>query len=322
MKEIGGYFELELNDFNDLYHNNALALNSGRNCLEHILNNSKYKHIYIPYYTCEVILEPLKKSGILYTFYNIDQNFMPIISILDDDDALLYTNYFGLMNIQVEELSKKITNLIVDNAQAFYDMPLKDIPTFYSPRKFFGLPDGGFVYTTVNCEHNDFEIDSSIDRMSYLIGSIELGKEYFYEDFKTSEMSLIKQPIKKMSEITKRLLNSIDFKKIKEIRLSNFYYIHDKLKMKNELSYLIDEAEINVPMIYPLLISDIDGIRMHLIKNRIYVAQYWPNVLDWIDKESFEYNLAKNIIPISINQHYNIDDLDYIVQTINDFIYD
>ena len=56
MKEIGGYFELELNK-NREYHKNALKLNSGRNALIFILMNLKPRKIYLPYYICDSVLE-------------------------------------------------------------------------------------------------------------------------------------------------------------------------------------------------------------------------------------------------------------------------
>ena len=34
MNPIGGYFELELNDYGSVYHDKAIAVNSGRNALE------------------------------------------------------------------------------------------------------------------------------------------------------------------------------------------------------------------------------------------------------------------------------------------------
>ena len=64
-KAIGGYFELELPKGEE-YHKSALSLNSARNCFEYILRVRKYKKVYLPYYTCEVILEPLKKLNIQY----------------------------------------------------------------------------------------------------------------------------------------------------------------------------------------------------------------------------------------------------------------
>ena len=44
---IGGYFELELPCFPE-YHAKAIALNSGRFCLEYILRCRKYKKVYVP----------------------------------------------------------------------------------------------------------------------------------------------------------------------------------------------------------------------------------------------------------------------------------
>ena len=38
-------------------------------------------------------------------------------------------------------------NLIIDNAQAFFAKPLLGIDTFYSPRKFVGVSDGGILAT-------------------------------------------------------------------------------------------------------------------------------------------------------------------------------
>jgi len=71
MEAIGGYFSLEL-PLREEYHKGALRLNTGRNCLEYILRSREYKKVYIPYYTCEVILEPFKKTGTEYEYYHIN----------------------------------------------------------------------------------------------------------------------------------------------------------------------------------------------------------------------------------------------------------
>lgn len=47
---IGGYFELELPHFPEI-HSEAIALNSGRFCLEYILRCRNYKKVYVPYFT-------------------------------------------------------------------------------------------------------------------------------------------------------------------------------------------------------------------------------------------------------------------------------
>ena len=84
MDAIGGYFSLEL-PIHEEYHKYALKLNTGRNCLEYILRCRHYSKVYIPYYTCDVILEPLQKLGIAFDFYHINLDF----EITDEIKGLL-----------------------------------------------------------------------------------------------------------------------------------------------------------------------------------------------------------------------------------------
>ena len=182
-ESIGGYLSLELSNLNTLYHDNAYALNTGRNALEHILRCKNYKHVYIPFFTCEVILEPFIKTKTPYSFYHINNCFQPILGQIKSYDAILYTNYFGLMNDDIEKLSNRYSNLIIDNSQAFYDYPLRNNPTFYSPRKFFGISDGGFCYNAEEIPIEKYKIDFSYKRFLHLIKSIDTGKEDSYQEF-------------------------------------------------------------------------------------------------------------------------------------------
>ena len=58
MKSIGGFFSLELpiNSKGELYPT-AIKLNSGRACLEYVLRLHNYSKIYLPFYTCQVVLD-------------------------------------------------------------------------------------------------------------------------------------------------------------------------------------------------------------------------------------------------------------------------
>lgn len=61
LKEIGGYFELELSNRHPFPHSEGTCLNAGRNALEYVLRSiPAISRIWLPYYTCEVVLEPLK----------------------------------------------------------------------------------------------------------------------------------------------------------------------------------------------------------------------------------------------------------------------
>ena len=143
MNPIGGYFSLEL-PFHEKFHQDALRLNTGRNCLEYVLRARQYRKVYLPYYTCDVVLEPFQKLNVEYDFYHIDINFEIVQEIsLQEGEALLYTNYYGLKQQYVQRLACQYGNrLIVDNTQAFYAEPVKGIDSFYTCRKFFGVTDG------------------------------------------------------------------------------------------------------------------------------------------------------------------------------------
>ena len=177
MEAIGGYFSLEL-PVREEYHKNAIRLNTGRNCLEYILRARGYKKVYVPYYTCEAVMEPINKLGIPCEFYHIDIHF----EIRDRftpkaNEALLYTNYFGLKQRYVEQLAEKTgERLIVDNTQAFYAKPIHGIDTFYTCRKFFGVADGAYLYTEKLLD-DEFVQDESYDRMAHLLKRIDLSAE-------------------------------------------------------------------------------------------------------------------------------------------------
>lgn len=315
---IGGYFELELNDFGSIYHDDLLALNTGRNALEFILIQQGYKKIYIPYYTCDVTLQPIKRQKINYEFYFLDKDFFPKNVELKDKEALLYVNYFGIMNIQVKHLSEKFSNLIIDNSQAFYENPLKNVDTFYSPRKFFGLPDGGFASCTINNKLN-MERDISIDRMSHLLTRIDQGAETGYSNFKENDKKLDNMPLKCMSRLTEKLMKNINYKHIRNIRKSNFNTIHKILYVENELSPLIDLNEFESPLIYPFLKKGNNKRRKKLLEEKIYTAKYWPNVGEWLKgKDCHENYILDNLIALPVDQRYTEREISFMLNALTD----
>lgn len=315
MNEIGGYPGLELNHGVE-YHPNAMHLNTGRNCFEYLLSTNDYTKMYVPYYICGAILEPIKKLNVDYEYYRIAANLDPVFDKkLGRKEAFLYVNYFGLKDKTVRRLAQNYqNNLIIDNSQAFYSKPLKQIDTFYSARKFFGVPDGAYLYTDKSLNVS-FEQDVSYTRMEHLLRRIDVSAESAYHKFIENENSLIGQPIKIMSRLTRALLCNIDYKNAKLMRERNFLYLHDNLRELNELYFSIEN--LNGPMVYPFLITK-EGLGQKLIEAKIYIATYWPEVLNLLDKSCFECKLANFLLPLPIDQRYNLNIMDKIVDAIND----
>lgn len=310
---IGGYFELELSQRKH-YHDGALRLNTARNCFEYILLARNYKKVYIPFYTCEVMLQPLHKHNIAYQFYSIDKNLEPVSIVkLKKDEAFLYTNYFGIKQMMVEYLANFYGNqLIVDNAQAFFSPHIEGIDTFYSPRKFFGVPDGAYLYTDVFID-DDIPQDVSIDRMSHLLKRIDVSPEDGYVDFKNEDSVLDNMPILRMSKLSESILASIEYDVIKLKRRDNFIYLHSKLGDSNLLKVSVDDGM--VPMVYPYLQSS-TSLRQKLQEYRIYVARYWPNVEKWCNEHDLEVKYMNQLFPLPIDQRYGQNEMDRIVKLI------
>lgn len=310
MDEIGGYFELELRK-GEHYHKNAIRLNTARNAFEYILRVRKYNKVYIPYYTCEVMVQPLLKLGIKSEFYQINEKLEPInLPQLKYSEAFLYTNYYGLKQSCVERLAEIYKHqLIVDNAQAFYTPAIKGIDTFYSARKFFGVPDGAYLYTDRLLDE-EIEQDKSFYRMKHLIQRIDEGAESAYSLFKKNDNALDNQPIKQMSRLTERILQGIDFDFIKYRRRENYNFLSKNLFSRNILQ--LELPNDAVPMVYPYVTEDLK-LKKRLISNKVFVATYWPNVFKWADKKMLDYKLAEQLIAIPIDQRYSLANLECIL---------
>lgn len=318
-REIGGYFGLELLERYHFLHDNGYCVNSGRNALELILNYiPDLKKLWIPYFTCEVILEPLEKHDILYDFYAINErleiaNELKLLS----GEYLLLTNYFGIKDRYIRDMVKKYGDrLIVDNSQAYFCSSIPGVKTFYSPRKFVGVPDGGIAFLSQEIDLSLYPVDCSWDRCSHLLKRLDVGANSGYADFKSNSHALVNMPIRRMSHLTQMLLRSIDYERIKMLRRENFLFLHKQLESVNRLQ--IDECgkDFSCPMIYPYYVIEERGIRKEMIDNRIFVATYWPNIFNWCEKDSIECQLATNIIPLPIDQRYTKRDLQYIIDII------
>ena len=309
VKAIGCYFNLQLPAL-DEYHPSLIKLNTGRNALEYILKVNGYSCIYIPYFTCEVILEPIKKLGIQYHFYTLDKNLDPIIDFeIEANECFLYTNYFGIKQLTVNNLAKMDMNLIVDNSQAFFLKPIAAIDTFYSCRKFFGVPDGAYLQSNL-IRSTQFERDISYDRMSHLLISIDQSIEKGFEAYKSNNDILSRNPIRRMSFLTEYLLKSIDYEACRLIRNKNFKILHEALSDKNQLE--IDTSFINGPLCYPFLINK-ENLKKKLITKRVFTPVYWPNVFKWTTDKMFENYLAHNLVSLPIDHRYNEEDMERII---------
>lgn len=319
MKPIGGYFEWEFPpQKNKGLHDGEIRLNSCRHSLEYILRGLKsVSHVWVPYFTCDVVLEPLKKLGISYGFYHINNRLEIANDIkLNENEILVYTNYYGIKDDYVKLLAEKYTSrLIVDNAQALFCKPHKVCHQIYSPRKYIGMPDGGLAVTGIPDTSSKLPVDVSYTRCTHLLKRHELPPSEGHKDFQNDDEQISNCNLSRMSTISSKIFASVDFDKVKIIRRKNFSSLHKVLSKTNKLAIPSTDS-FECPLIYPYWTDNGVALKKKLIANNIFIATYWPNVLKWMKSDDIEYELANNIVCIPIDQRYGERDMEGIVKEV------
>lgn len=311
MKEIGGYFGLEKFSGKE-YHSRLIPVNNGRSALLYLLRARGIKKIYLPYFLCDSVSNMCRKHGYHYSFYSIDKNFLPLFHAqLLPDEYIYIVNYYGqLSNDRIQELKAHYGNIIIDNVQAFYQCPVSGIDTIYSCRKFFGVPDGGYVATDAVLAE-PLETDISKDRMVHILGRYEGTASEYYSYFKENDHSFAEIPLRYMSELTHNLLRGIDYEYVRSKRNENYAFLHRMLGSKNKLQPTMPDG----PFCYPFYCENGMALKKKLATYKIYVPTLWPNVLDMVG--TLEKDYAENILPIPCDQRYELLEMVYMSRIIN-----
>lgn len=318
MKAIGGYFELADREEKNSIPVNGVLLNTARNALEYILQTlSEVKKVYLPYYTCEAVIEPLKRLNLSYQFYHINWDFeIAETIVLEEGEYLICNNYFGLKDEYIEELFLQYGDrMIVDNAQALFASPPPNAKACFSTRKFVGVADGGIATGVVINNLASMIYEPTGEHNNHLYIRKELGAEAGFSHYQTNECKLDNQPIRRMSLSTYDILTHINYYKVIEQRKKNYTYLEKALNISNQLK-LPSCNSFKCPMVYPYLNNEKRNLRQRLISKKIFVARYWPNVLEWTTNDSLEYYFANQILPLPIDQRYDERDMQRIIEII------
>jgi hypothetical protein len=317
-KAIGGYFELELSPAQDeyLYHD-AKKYVSARSAFYAFLLVGKPSAVWMPRYICDSMLAPLKKANIKIKFYSINLEFLPVSEIdIRSNELLFYVNYFGICDKQELKVLERFgyKNVICDHSQAFFCPPIAGVAaTIYSPRKFFGLPDGGLLISDIDVSVSDTRDVTSADRVSHLLGRLALRPEDFYEKYLISEASLNKIVLDQISLLTECLLSRVDYQNVRNRRLENFR-CYEQITRQNDIE--LDCS--GVPVAYPLLCSNGLQVRKKLIADRVFTPIYWADVIERDGITEDEKRLARDLVALPLDQRYERPDIERVIDLVNE----
>ena len=119
----------------------------------------------------------------------------------------------------------------------------------------------------------------------------------------------------KMSKLTRTLMDAEDYAHNQQKRKENFAYAHQLSGGVNKIdptSYMDDDT---VPMVYPLVVED-DGLIKRLFEAKHFQGHWWSYICDEQPEDSFEHWISRYVIPITIDQRYGKEELDYLANII------
>lgn len=315
MKPIGGFLELEVRQHDQPYHDKAIALYTARSCFNLALQYVKPSRVYIPFFTCDSLIEPLVTNKIPYTFYGLNEQFELSSEItLHANEYFLYINYWGLKGDFVKILIERYGDrLIIDNTHSFFTLSYPNNFSFNSPRKIFGVPDGGYLYSPyqINFQgprNTGFHYDHLIQRW---MGNQQESYNYFVVYEKSLNCEL-----RRISLLSEAILSGIDYRMAMESRLRNFALCHEAFESVNNFKFHWNRQDI--PFVYPLLLQrPLNREQFYGLK--IYLSVFWKEVLDR-HRSGFETDvrLTMNTVPLPIDHRYTESDMRFLIHTIKE----
>jgi len=316
MSAIGGFLPLEAAGScgTASRHVGAVALSSGRACWHAVLREARPDRVRIPFYICDAVMQPLSALRLPFEFYAIDEAFRPAGDWRPRPGELtLVVNYFGVLSSDVDVMAAGEARIVVDDTQAFFRRGVTGRRSFNSARKFFGVPDGGFLHGVA------LDVDalppSDVGDCEHLVTRRAGDDERAWELFKQHE-ARIGIELRAMSAASSRILAAVDMAAAERRRVENFRVLHRRLRSLNTIARSLDSLGEDVPMCYPFLpTSAID--RERLRRAGLLVPTFWPEVASRpVAGFVWERQAASRLLPLPTDHRYGVGDMDALTDTL------
>lgn len=310
-KEYGGYLPIELPKGQAYYHGaHVVPLNAGRYAVVYAIQDAGWDGICLPYYICATVEEAIRAylPGLRIRYYHIDEEFLPISVSPEENEGILWVNYFGIQPDEVVDRMARAFygHLIIDHTQSFFTAPRKGAYQVYSCRKFFGVCDGSYVIHE-NISKRELPDSCSSPYADHLLYSLEYGTNYSYARNKENEERLGQCGMSAMSPLTSAILGAVDYAAVRQRRTENMEALHRMLGPYNQLS-MKQPAPV---MSYPFL-CERTGLREELVRRKIYVPKLWEETAGNAQASSWEVYLSENLCVLPVDQRYTGDDMNEI----------
>jgi len=318
---IGGYFALDLGTGVALpWMGRALATQSARLALRCALSGRAPSVLWVPDFYCPSARAVFAQCGWKVCGYPLSAEWgCDGAFTLQDGDVVLLVDFFGLTGDVVRTDTQRFgsSNVIIDAAMSLGFEAPKDVPVAYSPRKFTGVPDGGWLLNSPAglCIETADEA-GSLARCSHLLrraaGDVAGGRE----DFIRAELSLtFDQLPRAMSALTTNLLSGIDFPALLVRRRENYRALAIGLAHLGVAPPPLPSGA--APLCCPAPLRNAARVRERLATLGIFCAGYWPE-LSLPASDQVAAALRDDTLYLPIDQRYGHSHMSEIIDRLAD----
>ena len=338
---IGGEFELSTMPGQVDSPQGFYSYASGRAALYQILKSIKLTtfKVWLPDWLCESMIDAVRRTGLDYGFYELGSDLrMNVGRFVDknrpvsENDVIVLVNYFGLLDVErtIADLrSLNVESVIVeDDVQAlfsFLDDSAKHTADyrFTSLRKTIAAPDGGLVRTNkqmpLGQRKNTFApyklkgalikgaADETTDDGEYL-ALFEQGEDLIENNYESE-----------MSGEASAILAATEMEEVANKRRENARFLTKQLEELG-MEPLLKCQGNQVPLFVPILIDNRDEVRRELRRNGIFCPVHWPLLKD-MEALPMGRRMAEKELSLVIDQRYNQEDMDSIIQVLKDTLW-
>jgi hypothetical protein len=334
---MGGMFGLEIGTRGDsasavapsqILAGQHLRLVTARSAFTLLARTLRPAAVWLPSYLCGVVLDAFVASDTRVNFYAVSED----LKISDDawlkkvqpGDMVVFIDYFGFNEWEhVGKQSKERGAWVVEDAcQAMLNTRFNKNADYViaSPRKFFGVPDGGILLAqngatlpSGNLPPPPPEWWLNALKASQLRAEFDRhgGDRQWFELFRKTDPHGPMEP-GRMSELSSLLLDhAIDYGGIAASRRRNFSRLAVALP---EFALFRELSDDVVPLGFPVRVRERDRVRQGLFDREIYPPVHWP-IQNIVPKEfQSSHRLAQEILMLPCDQRYDTEDMDRLAR--------
>jgi len=294
-------------------HINKTFFNSGRAAFAFLVGQVvKPKKVYLPTFTCWSLVSTMEKR-----FANIEVEYYPVgrdltcyyPKFVDKNELLVFIHYFGHENINRLPESE---GTILEDISHSYISKINHVGDyiFGSYRKILKVGDGGFINTYFNPIYEESKkLDTWLRYEAKDWRDIREAENMIDRDWKITDIS--------GQSLAILLTKNHDL--IMNKRKANDRFLMENIFAgKPLLTYRSNEC----PLLHNRLFEtkeERDSLREFLAKKGVFTSIHWPthrNVINSDTDISDTLWLESHIISIPVSHDYNLNDMEYIAECI------